>query len=208
LLDSLLQEICGVWNRNPNKKKINSNMAAIVRSVGLLARPSCQPKMAETFLRQAQPFQNSRFGIRLCSGGKPAAAVVQDNGGAKTEVKTNSEYKERVDDLNKSHGVTDLQKRILVHFKHFPDIDSVPERVSKSMMMKAMSQARIKVSFIMMVTALFLCFCTAWYGKTHQYETSLVEINQRRHEAYKIGKDSGGGRLSLILPAKEETKDE
>jgi len=184
-------------------------MAAIVRSVGLLSRPSCQLKMAETVLGRAQPFLNSKFGIRLCSGGKPAAAVVQDNGGAaKTEVKTTSEYKERVNDLNKSHGVTDLQKRILVHFKHFPDLDSVPERVSKSMMMKAMSQARIKVSFIMMVTALFLCFCTAWYGKTHQYETSLVEINQRRHEAYKIGKDSGGGRMSLILPAQKETKDE
>lgn len=178
-------------------------MAAVVRSVGLLSRPSCQLKLAKTLLRPAQPFQNSKFAIRLCSG-KPA--VVQGNGD-KTELKT-SDYKERVQDLNKHHGVSDWQKRILVHFKHYPDLDAVPERVSKSLMMKAMSQMRIKVSFIMMVTALFLCFCTAWYGKTHQYETSLVEINQRRHDAYKIGKDSGGGRLALILPAKEETKED
>jgi len=176
-------------------------MAAVVRSVGLLSRHSCPVKLAESLVRQAQPThaQHSKFAIRLCSS-KP---VVQQN---KAEVQT-SEYKEQVQDLNKSHDVTDLQRRILVHFKHYPDLDSVPERVSKSMMMKAMSQARIKVSFIMMVTALFLCFCTAWYGKAHMYETSLVEMNQRRHDAYKLGKDSGGGRLSLILP-KTETKEE
>jgi hypothetical protein len=96
---------------------------------------------------------------------------------------------------------TNMQKRILVHFKYYPNIESIPERVEWPKMNKAMSQYRIKVSFTMIVVTLFLCFCTAWYGKTHMYETSLVQVNLDRHLAYKKGEDFMGRRMALVTGA-------
>jgi len=101
-----------------------------------------------------------------------------------------------------------LQKMILVHFKHYPNTASVPDRVSHSLMTREMSKYRIKLSFMMMVTTFFLCFCTAWYGKTHMRDTSLVEVNLARHEAYKQGKDFIGRRLALVTGTPEEKKEE
>jgi len=93
---------------------------------------------------------------------------------------------------------SNLQRRILVHFKHYPNVDAIPDRVSWSTMNKVMSQYRIKVSFMMMVTTMVLCFLTAWYGKTHMRETSLVEVNLQRHKFYAEGKDFTGQRLALV----------
>lgn len=101
-----------------------------------------------------------------------------------------------------------LQKIILVHFKHYPNIEAVPARVSFSKMNRAMSQYRIKVSLGMMVGTLILCFCTAWYGKTHQRETSLVDINLARHAAYRQGQDFTGRRLALITGTPDFKKEE
>jgi len=106
-------------------------------------------------------------------------------------------------DMAAVHVPSGYQRAILVHFKYFPNMESVPERVSLSMMAKAMSQARIKVSLSMIVVALFMCFCTAYYGKTHMNQNSLVEVNLRRHEAYKLGQNASGGRLALVFPNKE-----
>jgi len=91
-----------------------------------------------------------------------------------------------------------LQRRILVHFKIYPNVEAIPDRVSWSTMNKVMSRYRIKVSMMMMVTTLVLCFLTAWYGKTHMRETSLVEVNLQRHKFYQQEKDFTGSRLALV----------
>jgi len=141
-----------------------------------------------------------RFGSRQCSSSnKPA---IQPKA---PEISENQRIRK---DLDASHVPTELHRRILVHFKYYPDLESVPKRVPLSLMGKALSQARIKVSISMMVTALVLCFLTAWYGKTHQHEMSLVEVNLRRHEAYKMGNTGQGGRMALVMYDKNEGAEE
>jgi len=103
---------------------------------------------------------------------------------------------------------SNLQKRILVHFKHYPNIESVPDRVSHSKMKRAMSLYRIKVSIGMIVGGLILCFCTAWYGKSHQRETSLVDINLARHEFYRQGQNFTGSRVRLVTGTPDVKKEE
>jgi len=102
-------------------------------------------------------------------------------------------------ELGTRHRPTNLHKKILVHFKFYPSVEAVPKEVSFSQMTKAMSMARIKISISLMIAGLLLCFVTILYGRKHRYETSMVEVNKRRHEAYKTGEDFHGGRRSLIL---------
>jgi len=139
--------------------------------------------------------------VRFCSN-KPAVAPQPE--------KTVAHETLVRQDISRNHNTTPFQKRVLVHFEYYPNLETVPARVPSAMMTKALSQARIKVSISMMIVGLILCFLTAWYGKAHRYETSLAEVNIRRHEAYKIGETGRGGRMALIFPDQpvSETKEE
>ncbi|XP_023329262.1 uncharacterized protein LOC111701985 [Eurytemora carolleeae] len=182
-------------------------MSAIYRA--LLLIPSRYGNGGSVYKNLAGIQQNL---TRQCSNqatGKPASQAVQAVAEQKKTEVAKHEHLSRKD-LEAHHVPTDFHKRILVHFKYYPDMASIPDRVGVSMMGKALSQARVKVSIAMMVIALILCFLTAWYGKTHQHEMSLVEVNLRRHEAYKQGLDASGGRRGLILydKKKEDVKTE
>jgi len=123
-----------------------------------------------------------------------------------SSVNTNVSSSEQLKSASK-YTPNDLERKILVHFKHYPNYESVPDRVNFALVNKAWSQFRIKVSLGMMATALFLCFCTAVYGRSHMHNNqSLVEVNFRRHEAYKRGEDFYGRRVEL-LKKKEADKD-
>jgi len=133
------------------------------------------------------------------SSTKPAVAAQQ----SAPNVNTGSEQLKSAS----KYTPNDLERRMLVHFKHYPNLESVPERVNFALANKAWSQFRIKISIGMMITALFLCFCTAAYARRNMYENqSLVEVNFRRHEAYKRGEDFFG-RRSELLKKKETVKE-
>ena len=53
-----------------------------------------------------------------------------------------------------------LDKRILVHYKYYPNMESVPEYVSQGQMNQAKSWARIKTANIMIATTIGLCLMT------------------------------------------------
>jgi hypothetical protein len=108
-----------------------------------------------------------------------------------------------------------LDKRILVHYKYYPNVESVPRFVSESIMTNAKSRARIKLSNIMIVATLLGCLATAIFAKKQAHRISVIEQSQRRHEAWQRGEESGPiGRWSLATDAlkkgpeeKEKVKD-
>lgn len=174
-------------------------MSSLLRSI-MIAPSSVRYLCRPGVLDQSKSAIFSR--VRFCSNKQVAETKSSEPLAEDTVVRK---------DMAKDHSTTDLKKRILVHFKYYPNIESVPERVPSAMMAKALSQARIKVSILMMLTAIVLCFLTAWYGRAHRYEYSLHQVNMRRHELYKMGETGRGGRLALIFhdePAKEEKKEE
>merc|ERR1712080_523985 len=98
-----------------------------------------------------------------------------------------------------------LDKMILVHYKYYANIDSVPEKVSQSIMAKAKSWARIKFANFMIVTTLVLALMTVMYAKSHSRQNSLLQENVRRHLQYQKGDDGHqSSRLNLVTSTKVE----
>jgi len=101
-----------------------------------------------------------------------------------------------------------LDKMILVHYKHFPNVASVPKRVTQGLMNQAKSKARIKFANVMIVGTIFGCILTVVFAKTNSRQNSLVEENMKRHLMYKKGETGGAGRLGLITSKGDEKEGE
>jgi hypothetical protein len=109
----------------------------------------------------------------------------------------------QLEDLS-NYNVSDLDRKILVHFKYYPDLASVPGTVSQAKMSQAKSRARIKTANGMMLMTVVMCLITVIVAKSHSRQNSLVEENYRRHFKYKTGEDgSQNSRLGLVFNTKE-----
>jgi hypothetical protein len=97
-----------------------------------------------------------------------------------------------------------LDKWILVHYKHYPSIQTVPRYVDESLMNKAKSKARIKLSNIMMAFFAVSSLAIVIFAKRNMHRDSVVEQGMRRHEAWKKGQEGTTGRLTLLTGAGEE----
>jgi len=97
-----------------------------------------------------------------------------------------------------------LDKWILVHYKHYPSIQTVPRYVDESLMNKAKSKARIKLSNIMMAFFAVSSLAIVIFAKRNMHRDSVVEQGMRRHEAWKKGQEGTTGRLTLLTGAEKE----
>ena len=109
-----------------------------------------------------------------------------------------------------------IDKSILVHYKHYPNVAAVPDRVDQHIMdrvnkisifqkyllttyVQAKSMARVKFANIMIVGTLIGCAFTVYVAKSNSRQNSLVQENQRRHLMYTKGDTgSGVGRIGLV----------
>jgi len=102
---------------------------------------------------------------------------------------------------------TALDKRILVHFRYYPDMESVPARVHGGVMEVAKSKARIKLSLVMMLGTVMGCGYMMWYGRKHSRNYSLIEHNALRHQKYRAGEaESSIGHKALYQDHKDEVE--
>jgi len=99
-----------------------------------------------------------------------------------------------------------LDKLILVHYKYYPDIQSVPEYVSQGQMNQAKSWARIKTANVMIATTAVLCLLTIIWAKSLMRENSLLEENYRRHMKFKSNEGDGSqsSRMGLLTNTKKD----
>jgi len=99
-----------------------------------------------------------------------------------------------------------LDKRILVHYKYYPDVQSVPEYVSQGQMNQAKSWARIKTANVMIATTAALCLLTIIWAKSLMRENSLLEENYRRHMKFKSNEGDGSqsSRMGLLTNSKKD----
>jgi len=99
-----------------------------------------------------------------------------------------------------------LDKRILVHYKYYPNIQSVPEYVSQGQMNQAKSWARIKMANVMIATTVGLCLLTIIWAKSLMRENSLLEENYRRHMKFKSNEGDGSqsSRMGLLTNSKKD----
>jgi len=135
--------------------------------------------------------------VRFCSSKQVAQQNEQPN---KVAVDDSANH---IAGMGAMYSPTGFQRKVLVHFKFYPNIEAVPESVTHSQLNKAMSMMRIKVSIAMMFFGLLGCFITVLYGRNHRYETSMIEVNKRRHEAMQSGEEFIGGRRSLVVYDRE-----
>jgi hypothetical protein len=105
-----------------------------------------------------------------------------------------------------SYRPDNLDKRILVHYKYYPNIQSVPEYVSQGRMNQAKSWARIKTANVMIATTVGLCLLTIIWAKSLMRENSLLEENYRRHMKFKSkeGDGSQSSRMGLLTNSKKD----
>lgn len=97
-----------------------------------------------------------------------------------------------------------VDKWILVHFKVYPNKESIPKYVDQAVMSKAKSKARIKMSLVIMGSVVMGCIATSLWAKKHKHETSVVDQAQRRHEQWKKGESGDVGRWSLMTRGGEK----
>ena len=102
-----------------------------------------------------------------------------------------------------------LDKRILVHYKYYPNMESVPEYVSQGQMNQAKSWARIKTANIMIATTIGLCLMTVIWAKSLMRQNSLVEENYRRHMKFKSKEEDGSqsSRMGLLTNNKQDIEE-
>jgi len=100
-----------------------------------------------------------------------------------------------------------IDKSILVHYKHYPNVAAVPDRVDQHIMDRAKSMARVKFANIMILGTLIGCAFTVYIAKSNSRQNSLVQENQRRHLMYTkgdTGLGSGVGRIGLVTRNQED----
>jgi len=108
-----------------------------------------------------------------------------------------------------SYRPDNLDKRILVHYKYYPNMESVPEYVSQGQMNQAKSWARIKTANIMIATTVGLCLMTVIWAKSLMRQNSLVEENYRRHMKFKSKEEDGSqsSRMGLLTNNKQDIEE-
>ena len=93
-----------------------------------------------------------------------------------------------------------------MHYKYFPTMESVPDRVSQAKMNQAKSWARIKTANLMIATTLAMALVTVIFAKSQMRQNSLVEENFRRHINFKKGGDGDqNSRLGLVTHGKDDS---
>jgi len=109
-----------------------------------------------------------------------------------------------------SYRPDNLDKRILVHYKYYPNMESVPEYVSQGQMNQAKSWARIKMANVMIATTIGMCLLTVIWAKSLARENSLVEENFRRHMKFKKSDEDGSqsSRMGLLTNTKKDLEGE
>jgi len=105
-----------------------------------------------------------------------------------------------------SYRPDNLDKRILVHYSYYPNLQSVPEYVSQGQMNQAKSWARIKMANVMIATTVGLCLLTIIWAKSLMRENSLLEENYRRHMKFKSNEGDGSqsSRMGLLTNSKKD----
>jgi len=102
-----------------------------------------------------------------------------------------------------------LDKRILVQFNYFPNLQSVPEKVPQAKMAQAKSKARIAGATVMMAGTVLMCVITILFAKSQMRQNSLVEENCRRHMKYVTEGDAAqSSRLGLLTHTKTSSHEE
>ena len=93
----------------------------------------------------------------------------------------------------------------MVHYKYYPNVESVPEYVSQGQMNQAKSWARIKMANVMIATTIGMCLLTVIWAKSLARENSLVEENFRRHMKFKKSDEdaSQSSRMGLLTNTKK-----
>lgn len=80
------------------------------------------------------------------------------------------------------HKPSNIDKRILVWTKMYPNMAGVPEEVTNAKMKKAKDMFRIRVNIIMALTTIFLCVVYIRSGKEAlERGESVVQQNRDRH---------------------------
>ena len=103
-----------------------------------------------------------------------------------------------------------MDKWILVHYKYYPNKESVPEYVPQGQMNQAKSWFRIKTANVMIVTTIGMCLLTVIWAKSLARENSLVEENFRRHMKFKKSDEDGSqsSRMGLLTNTKKDLEGE
>ena len=98
----------------------------------------------------------------------------------------------------------------MVHYKYYPNKESVPEYVPQGQMNQAKSWFRIKTANVMIATTLGMCLLTVIWAKSLARENSLVEENFRRHMKFKKSDDDGSqsSRMGLLTNTKKDLEEE
>jgi len=156
--------------------------------------------------------------IRLCSSqkkgeqGQPQSTetspAIAEAKPAEVEASTAPSLADMSRDI--SYRPDNLDKRILVHYKYYPNMESVPEYVSQGQMNQAKSWARIKMANVMIATTIGMCLLTVIWAKSLARENSLVEENFRRHMKFKKSDEDGSqsSRMGLLTNTKKDLEGE